>query len=101
MLDPREIILPITLRKVALWIVYGGIIAALVLLDRYYHWWRKFDHAVHGKNLAIMGVLYGFEPMMMIMIIMMVARVPDARVVPDRTVLVPNGREGGGERFGR
>lgn len=93
MLDPREFIFPITLRKVALWIIYGGIITALVLLDRYYHWWHKFDHVVHGKNLAIMGVLYGFEPVM-IMIIMLVARVPDARVVPDRTVLVPNGREG-------
>ncbi|KAI3487765.1 hypothetical protein L1887_48246 [Cichorium endivia] len=92
MMDPREIILPITVRKVALWIVYGGLIAMLVLLDHYYHWWAKFDHAVHGKNLAIMGVLYGFEPAM-ILVIMLVARVPDARVVPDRTVLVPRARD--------
>lgn len=92
MMDPREIILPITVRKVALWIVYGGLVAMLVLLDRYYHWWAKFDHAVHGKNLAIMGVLYGFEPAM-ILVIMLVARVPDARVVPDRTVLVPRARD--------
>lgn len=91
MCDPREIIFPITIRKIALWIIYGGVIAMLVLLDHYYHWWDKLDHAVHGKNLAIMGVLYGFEPMMII-IIMLVARVPDARVVPDRTVLVPRGR---------
>ena len=92
MMDPREILFPITFRKVALWIVYGGIITMLVLLDHYYHWWEKLDHAVHGKNLAIMGVLYGFEPAMII-IIMLVARVPDARVVPDRTVLVPRGRD--------
>ncbi|KAJ1025154.1 hypothetical protein NDA16_002660 [Ustilago loliicola] len=92
MCDPREILFPITLRKIALWIIYGGVITMLVLLDHYYHWWDKLDHAVHGKNLAIMGVLYGFEPMMII-IIMLVARVPDARVVPDRTVLVPRGRD--------
>ncbi|SNX83955.1 uncharacterized protein MEPE_02663 [Melanopsichium pennsylvanicum] len=92
MMDPREILFPLTLRKVALWIVYAGVIAMLVLLDHYYHWWHKLDHAVHGKNLAIMGVLYGFEPAMII-IIMLVARVPDARVVPDRTVLVPRGRD--------
>lgn len=92
MVDPREILFPITLRKIALWFIYGGIIAMLVLLDRYYHWWAKLDHVVHGQNLAIMGVLYGFEPTM-IVIIMLVARVPDARIVPDRTVLVPRGRE--------
>ncbi|GAC98054.1 hypothetical protein PHSY_005642 [Pseudozyma hubeiensis SY62] len=92
MMDPREILFPITIRKIALWIVYGGVIAMLVLLDRYYHWWAKLDHAVHGKNFAIMGVLYGFEPTM-ILIIMLVARVPDARVVPDRTVLVPRARD--------
>ena len=92
MMDPREILFPITIRKVALWTVYGGVIAMLVLLDRYYHWWDKLDHALHGKNLAIMGILYGFEPTM-IVIIMLVARVPDARVVPDRTVLVPRGRD--------
>ncbi|KAJ9474530.1 hypothetical protein PHBOTO_005005 [Pseudozyma hubeiensis] len=91
MMDPREILFPITFRKIALWIVYGGVIAMLILLDRYYHWWAKLDHAVHGKNLAIMGVLYGFEPTM-ILIIMLVAQVPDARVVPDRTVLVPRAR---------
>lgn len=39
-----------------------------------------------------MGVLYGFEPLM-IVIIMFVAKIPDARVVPDRTVLVPIARD--------
>ncbi|EST09326.1 hypothetical protein PSEUBRA_000919 [Kalmanozyma brasiliensis GHG001] len=92
MMDPREIIFPLSLKKVALWIIYGGVIAMLYLLDRYYHWWGKLDHAVHGKNFYIMGVLYGFEPVM-ILIIMCVARVPDARKVPDRTVLVPRGRD--------
>lgn len=91
MMDPREIIFPITVRKVALWLLYGGIIAMLVLLNKHYHWWHKLDHAVHGKNLYIMGILYGFEPLM-ITIIMLVAKVPNARVVPDRTVLVPRGR---------
>ncbi|KAJ1022349.1 hypothetical protein NDA13_005259 [Ustilago tritici] len=92
MCDPREILFPITFRKVALWIIYGGVVTMLVLLDKHYHWWDKLDRAVHGKNLAIMGVLYGFEPMMII-IIMLVARVQDARVVPDRTVLVPRGSD--------
>lgn len=92
MMDPREILFPLTFRKVALWIVYGGVIAMFYLLDRYYHWWHRLDRAVHGKNLYIMGVLYGFEPLM-ITIIMLVARVPDARKVPDRTVLVPRGRD--------
>ncbi len=92
MMDPRAILFPLTLRKVALWIVYGGVIAMYYLLDRYYHWWHRLDRAVHGKNLYIMGVLYGFEPLM-IVIIMAVARVPDARKVPDRTVLVPRGTD--------
>ncbi|KAJ1595783.1 hypothetical protein NDA14_003249 [Ustilago hordei] len=92
MCDLREILFPITFRKVALWFIYGGVITLLVLLDKHYHWWDKLDRAVHGKNLAIMGVLYGFEPMMII-VIMLVARVPDARVVPDRTVLVPRGSD--------
>lgn len=70
MCDPREILFPITFRKVALWIIYGGVITMLVLLDKHYHWWNKLDRAVHGKNLAIMGVLYGFEPMMIIIIML-------------------------------
>lgn len=77
-IDVRDVILPITSRRVAFALFYASILAILIILDQMFDWWSYFVWFIKMNNLILMGCLYGLEPAM-VLIIVLVARVPEKR----------------------
>lgn len=68
LVNPEEILMPVTTRKVALWSVYLGVIAGVVLMDRYYHLGKHINDGIRYNNAILMGFIYGTEPVLLLLL---------------------------------
>ena len=83
LIDPREIVYPLTLRRAAYFSVYAGAIVGLVLLDRHYQMKDKVVTAIRYQNLVLMGIIYGLEPALFLFLFLCAHYPPAA---PQRTL---------------
>jgi hypothetical protein len=74
-LDVRELIIPLTSRRLAFLAVYAGAIAGLVVLNEKVNFTGYIAQAIRFNNFILMGIIYGVEPIMM-MLLLCVASLP-------------------------
>ncbi|KTD51733.1 Glycosyl transferase family 2 [Legionella quinlivanii] len=74
--DPREIIFPFTLRKLFFFLFYALLIAAVVAVETNVGFFDYLVHAVKSNLIPLMAVLYGFEPLLML-VTMAFTKYPD------------------------
>lgn len=74
--DPREIIFPFTLRKLFFFLFYALLIAAVVAVETNVGFFDYLVRAVKSNLIPLMAVLYGFEPLLML-VTMAFTKYPD------------------------
>lgn len=43
LIDPRELVIPFSLRRLFFWLIYIGLVIGLFFLDREIHWFQAFS----------------------------------------------------------
>lgn len=68
LLSPKEIVLPVTSKKVVTWSVYLSAIAGFVLLDHYYQLGKHIGDGLRFNNTILMSFIYGTEPALLVLL---------------------------------
>lgn len=81
--DPRPLVLPMTWRRALTWAAYGGIGAALGVTEYYFNWSEDFVASLNTDVIPLMVVLYGYEPAMNILHMLVADRYPELELDDD------------------
>jgi glycosyltransferase involved in cell wall biosynthesis len=65
-IDPTELVYPMTAKRALYWTLYAGIGTGAYLLDHYYNASQYIVDEINAKNLYVMGIVYGTEPLVSI-----------------------------------
>lgn len=75
--DPRELVLPFTVRRAVFFGIYTIALANAWALERYFEVEEKFAAAMRWQNFVLMGRIYGLEPALLLPILAL-ASYPEA-----------------------
>ena len=75
-IDIREIFWPLTIKKAAVLLAVAMLIAAIVITEFLFHWIQQSMAITRRNMLPVLILVIGLEPLMII-IILLVARIPD------------------------
>lgn len=87
-IDPRPLVRPMTWRRALTWAAYGGIGAALGVTEYYFNWSEDFVASLNADVIPLMVVLYGYEPAMNILHMLVADRYPELELDDDEDVVV-------------